>query len=186
VIGRRLAAALAIAGILTCDWGAEPPVNQSPRAVGTIPEQIVEVDSAVVVDVAAYFADPDGDTLTYSAVSSSVANATAAMVGSTVTVTGVAAGSATVTVTARDPEGLTAEQIFGVTVPNRAPMVVGTIADLDVFVDSVAQVDVAGYFADPDGDDLEYLVASSDTTLAAMAVSLARRFSSMSSPQETQ
>ena len=171
MIGRRLAAALAIAGILTCDWGAEPPVNQSPRAVGTIPEQIVEVDSAVVVDVAAYFADPDGDTLTYSAVSSSVANATAAMVGSTVTVTGVAAGSATVTVTARDPEGLTAEQIFGVTVPNRAPMVVGTIADLDVFVDSVAQVDVAGYFADPDGDDLEYLVASSDTTLAAVAVS---------------
>lgn len=146
-------------------------MNQAPRAAGTIPEQVVEVDSAVAVDVAAYFTDPEGDTLTYSAVSSSVANASVAVSGSTVTVTGVAAGSAVVTVTARDPEGLTAEQAFPVTVPNRAPVAVGAIEDLDVFVDSVAEVDVAGYFTDPDGDELAYRAVSSDTTLAAVTVS---------------
>ncbi len=170
-LGFGLAVALATAGILTCDGGTEPPANQAPRAVGTIPEQVVEVDSAVVVDVASYFADPDGDTLTYSAVSSSVANATVSVTGSMVTVTGVAAGSAMVTVTARDAEGLTAEQAFAVMVPNRTPVVVGTIGDVDVYVDSVAEVDVAGYFADPDGDELAYQAVSSDTTLAIVAVS---------------
>ena len=170
-LGFGLAVALATAGILTCDGGTEPPVNQPPRAVGTIPEQVVAVDSAVVVDVASYFADPDGDTLTYSAMSSSVANATVSVTGSMVTVTGVAAGSAMVTVTARDSEGLTAEQAFAVMVPNRTPVVVGTIGDVDVYVDSVVEVDVAGYFADPDGDELAYQAASSDTTLAAVAVS---------------
>lgn len=146
-------------------------MNQAPRTVGTIPEQVVEVDSAVAVDVAAYFTDPDGDTLTYAAVSSSEANATVTVAGSAVTVTGVAAGSAMVTVTARDPEGLAAQQTFTVMVPNRAPLAVGTIDSLDVFVDSVAQVDVAGYFTDPDGDELEFQAASPDTTLAAVAVS---------------
>lgn len=169
--GLGLAAALAAAAILTCDGGTEPPVNQAPRAIGTIPEQVVEVDSAVVVDVATYFSDPDGDTLTYSAVSSSVANVTVSVTGSVATVTGVAAGSAMVTVTARDPEGLTAEQAFDVMVPNRSPVVVGTIGDLDVFVDSVAEVDVAEYFTDPDGDELAYQAVSSDTTLAAVGVS---------------
>ena len=170
-LGPGLAVALATAGILTCDGGTEPPANQAPRAVGTIPEQAVEVDSAVVVDVATYFTDPDGDTLTYSAVSSSAANATVSVSGSMVTVTGVAAGSAMVTVTARDPEGLTAEQAFAVMVPNRSPVVVGTIEDVDVYVDSVAEVDVAGYFMDPDGGELAYQAVSSDTTLAMVAVS---------------
>ena len=56
--------------------------------------------------------------------------AEAVVTGSTVMVTGVAKGRATVTVTSRDPEGLSAEQRFGVAVPNRAPGAVGTIADL--------------------------------------------------------
>lgn len=131
----------------------------------------MEVDSAVAVDVAAYFTDPDGDTLTYAAVSSSEANATVTVAGSAVTVTGVAAGSAMVTVTARDPDGLAAQQTFAVMVPNRAPLAVGTIDSLDVFVDSVALVDVAGYFTDPDGDELGFQAVSPDTTLVAVVVS---------------
>lgn len=170
-LGARLAATLAVAGILTCDGGTEPPANQAPRAVGTIPDQVVEVDSATAVDVTAYFVDPDGDALTYSAVSSSEANATVTMAGSTVTARGVAAGNAMVTVTARDPGGLTAAQTFAVMIPNRTPVVVGRIDDLEVFVDSVAEIDVAQYFTDPDGDELAYQAASSDTTLAALAVS---------------
>ena len=164
----RLVAALAVAGILTCD--ALGPENQALQPVGSIPEQVVQVDSTVVVDVAAYFMDPDGDSLTFTAISSSAAVAAATVSGSFVTVTGVEAGSTMVTVTAWDPEGLMAEQSFAVTVPNRAPEAIGAIADRDVYVDSVVVVDVAGYFADPDGDALEYSASASDTTRVAVTV----------------
>ena len=146
-------------------------MNRAPSAVGKIPDQVVAVDSAVVVDVQPYFADPDGDTLAYAASSSGTATVAVTVSGSMVTVTGVAAGGATVTVTARDPEGLTAEQVFGVTVPNRAPAAVGTIADQEAYVDSTATVDVAEHFTDPDGDPLEYSATSSDTTRATVVVS---------------
>jgi len=146
-------------------------VNKPPSAVARIPDQVVAVDSAVVVDLRPYFADPDGDTLTYAATSSGTATAAVAVSGSMVTVTGVAAGSTSVTVTARDPEGLTVEQVFGVTVPNRAPLAVGTIADRSVYVDSTATVDVAERFTDPDGDALAYAAASSDASRVAVDVS---------------
>lgn len=167
----RLWAALAIAATLTCGDGGTEPANEPPSAVGEIPDQVVAVDSAAVVNVRPYFADPDGDTLTYSVTSSRTSMATVAVSGSMVTVTGVAAGSATVTVTARDPEGLTAEQSFGVTVPNRAPAAAGRIADRSVYVDSTATVDVAEHFTDPDGDPLAYSANSSDASRAAVAVS---------------
>lgn len=170
-IGQRLWVALAIAGTLTCGEGGTKPVNKPPSPVGRIPDQVVAVDSAVVVDVRPYFADPDGDTLTYAATSSGTATAAVAVSGSMVTVMGVAAGSTSVTVTARDPEGLTAEQVFGVTVPNRAPVAVGTIADRSVHVDSTATVDVAERFTDPDGDALAYAAASSDTSRVEVGVS---------------
>ena len=144
--------------------------NRAPEAVGMIADVEVYVDGAVVVDVAAGFADPDGDELEYSAVASDTTRATVAVAGSLVTVTGVAVGSATVTVTARDPEGLSAEQSYGVTVPNRVPEAVGVIADQNVYVDSVVVVDVAGYFADPDGDALEYSASASDATRVAVTV----------------
>ena len=170
-VGPRLWVALAVAGTLTCGEGGTKPVNKPPSAVGRIPDRVVAVDSAIVVDVRPYFADPDGDTLTYAATSSGTATAAVAVSGSMVTVTGVAAGSASVTVTARDPEGLTAEQVFGVTVPNRAPVAVGAIEDRSVYVDSTAAVDVAGHFTDPDGDSLAYAAASSDASRVAVEVS---------------
>ena len=67
-----------------------------------------------------------------------------------------------VTVTASDPAGLTALQRFTVTVPNRAPEPVGTIADRELFVRDTVRIDVSAYFTDPDGEDLTYRVASSD------------------------
>ncbi|MCY4648297.1 MAG: RTX toxin, partial [Gammaproteobacteria bacterium] len=124
-----------------------------------------------MVNLAGYFTDPDGDALTYGATSSDVTIASVAVSGSVLTITGVAAGAATVTVTATDGGGLSAQQSFAVTVPNRAPEAVGEIGDLEIAVDSVAELDVAGYFADPDGDELEFGAASSDTTRARVAVS---------------
>ena len=91
--------------------------NQAPRATGSIPAQTLTVGaSTAAVNVAPYFADPDGDTLTYTANSSRTAIVRASASGSTVTLTPLAAGTAAVTVTARDPGGLSATQSITVTV----------------------------------------------------------------------
>ena len=91
--------------------------NQAPRATGSIPAQTLTAGGrAAAVNVARYFTDPDGDALTYSASSSRTGVVTAAVSGSTVTLAPVAPGTATVTVTARDPSGASATQSIAVTV----------------------------------------------------------------------
>ena len=91
--------------------------NRSPRAVGSIPAQTLKRGgSAVTVNVAQYFTDPDGDSLTYSARSSARSTVSVSVSGSDVTLTPVAAGTATVTVTALDTGELTATQRISVTV----------------------------------------------------------------------
>ena len=144
--------------------------NRAPMAVGTIADREVEVDGVGELDVGSYFSDPDGQVLEYSAVSAHPDRAAVAVSGSVLTTWGLAAGRTTVTVRATDPGGLRAEQVFRVTVPNRAPMAVGTIADREVYVADTFAVDVAGYFTDPDGDTLTYAAASSDAARALVAV----------------
>ena len=96
------------------------PVNDAPEAVGTIPEQLLEEGGEpVTLDMAEYFTDVDGDVLTYTAESSNPAATAVAVSGSTLTLSAVVRGAATVTVTATDPDGLTATQVFGVSVGDR-------------------------------------------------------------------
>ena len=91
--------------------------NRAPSASGAIPAQTLAVNGvAATMDAAPYFVDPDGDTLTYAAVSSDAAVATASISGSTVMLTPVSLGTAVATVTATDPGGLTATQPITVTV----------------------------------------------------------------------
>ena len=91
--------------------------NRAPSASGAIPAQTLAVNGvAATMDAAPYFVDPDGDTLTYAAVSNDAAVATASISGSTVMLTPVSLGTAVATVTATDPGGLTATQPITVTV----------------------------------------------------------------------
>ena len=69
------------------------------------------------------FTDPDGDPLTHAATTSSEAVLNVALTGSELTVTGVSAGTASVTVRATDPGGLSASQSFTVEVAAAAPSV---------------------------------------------------------------
>ena len=90
--------------------------NRAPMAVDSIPPHVVVPRGEASVDVTPYFSDPDGDALSYAAASSAPEVAAAAVSGAEVTVTGVSAGTATITVTASDPDGLSAQQAFQATV----------------------------------------------------------------------
>ena len=90
--------------------------NRPPEPVGTIPAQTLRANGTPVsVSVASYFSDPDEDPLTYAATSSRGSTATTVASGDTVWLVPGSAGTATVTVTAHDPDGLSATQTVGVT-----------------------------------------------------------------------
>ena len=93
-----------------------PPTNRAPTASTTIAGQSVEEGAQVTVDISGAFSDPDGDALRYGAASDASSVATASVSGSDLKVIGEAPGSATITVTATDPGGLSATQTFEVTV----------------------------------------------------------------------
>ncbi len=84
--------------------------NRSPIAVGSIPPVSVDEERPFEVDVVWYFRDPDADRLEYSAASQDPGVAAAEVSGSVVSFAALASGVTTVTVTATDPGGLSAEQ----------------------------------------------------------------------------
>ena len=145
--------------------------NRAPVAGDPIPDVEVSVGEAVAVNASAHFADPDGDELVFAVAVSVDGVVRATVSGGVVSLEAVAQGMATVTVTATDPEGLSAESSFAATVPNRAPVAGDPIPDVEVAVGSAAEVDASKHFADPDGDELTYSVATSDPGVAAVAVS---------------
>ena len=92
------------------------PVNQAPAAIETISPQTFTVNGAVWrVNVANYFNDADGDSLTYTARPADANVATTQVSGDFLTITPLRAGSTTITVTASDGS-LTATHRFTVTV----------------------------------------------------------------------
>ncbi len=96
------------------------PVNDAPTAVGTIPDQVLdEGGGAVHVGLSSYFGDVDGDTFTYGAWSSDTSVVLASVSGAVLTLTPVVYGSATVTIEAADPTGLSATQSVRVGVSDR-------------------------------------------------------------------
>ena len=94
--------------------------NTPPMMVGMIdPVTVTAGEMSGAMDVSAYFSDADtDDTLTYTAMSDMTSYATADIPAgsSMLTITGVAAGMATVTVTATDAAGDYARQTIMVTV----------------------------------------------------------------------
>ena len=87
-------------------------VNQPPETISQIAMQFLEVGGSVRIGLSNHFRDPEGRTMTFSAVSDNTGTATASVQGSVLTIRGVARGGASVTVTARDTGGLTATQSF--------------------------------------------------------------------------
>ena len=118
--------------------GAE---NRAPRAVGRIPDQtLTEGGSAKTLDVSENFEDPDGDDLTYRASSSRTSVVRVSVSRSDVILTPRDEGTATVTVTATDPDGRRATQRFDVTV-NGGGEPTGEAADFEL---TACSADAAG------------------------------------------
>ena len=142
--------------------------NQAPVAVDAVPAQSVFVGDTASVDVSAYFNDPDGDALSYSVANSDETAVSASVSGSVVSLTAITQGMSTVTVTARDPDGLSAEQSIAVTIPNRAPTALDTIPSSTLLAGNTLEFDLARYFTDPDGDALTFTAASANAGVASV------------------
>jgi len=157
-----------VSTLLIALWAAACESPVAPTACGPLPQVTVNVGETS--SVAACFNDANGDMLGYTASSSNPAVATASISGATITVTGIAPGNTTVTVTASDPDGLQGQSSFAVMVPNRAPQPRGTIPNVTVRVGANATVDAGQYFSEPDGEALTYAASASDGAVASVRV----------------
>ena len=148
--------------------------NDAPKAVGTIPPQTIRLeDPGLALSLGSYFTDADNDRLTYRAVSADKGVVTVEVTEAIVTLTAVAEGGDTVTVTAADPGGKSATQEILVTVlpANRPPEAVGQIPDQTLqYDDEPLGLDVTMYFTDPDGDELNYVGEGTDESVAEVRV----------------
>ncbi len=143
-------------------------LNRAPEVTDTIPDQTMMVGDTVLLNPADHFSDPDGDDLSYEAVSSDTEVVTALIdADGMVEIGAQAAGEVALTVTATDPEGLSAEQQLTVTVTAPPPVVADTIPTHDMIVDSMVPLDVSAYF---EGDGLVYTATSSDEMVAVASV----------------
>ena len=169
----RFVALFLFAGAIACgDMEPEPEPNRTPVAVGVIPPLTLVEGQSESLDVSAFFSDPDGDELTYTAESTDPAVLSVSISGSIITATAVAPGSVQVTVTATDPDGASAAHLVDVTVEaaNQDPVAVGVIPPQTLTEGDTVRIDASGFFSDPDGDALTYAAASSDAGVVTASV----------------
>jgi hypothetical protein len=131
-------------------------VNDAPTAVNPVGDQSVDEDSAFSLSLAGVFGDADaGDSLTLSVAGPEWLTYDA----QTGELSGMPGngevGSYSVTLTAADGSGATAQQVFNITVNNvnDAPMVIAPVADQTVDEDSAVSIDVSEVFGDIDAGD---------------------------------
>ena len=91
-------------------------VNRPPEAAGPIPDQEVAATDTARVDLSPHFSDPDGDPLTFAAVSYDRSLATVSVSGTTLVIVARKRGRTVLLVNAEDPDGLKASQTFDATV----------------------------------------------------------------------
>ncbi|WP_419938345.1 Ig-like domain-containing protein [Candidatus Palauibacter sp.] len=147
-----------------------PPANRAPVAGEAIPDRTVVEGQTVTIDLSASFSDPDGDALTHAATTSNAEVATVALLGTELSVTGVARGAAAVTVTASDPGGLSASQSFAVEVAAAAPATV-TVTPATHTLAAGGTVRLVAMATDGNGHVVEAAAfgwTSSDTAVASV------------------
>ena len=147
-----VATAWAIGAIAACSYG-----GGALQASGDVSEQaLIAGSGASSINVAPYFQDPDGDPLTYTAVSSDTGVVRVSVSGSKVTLEPVAAGTATVTVTASDGAA-SATLEFSVTVRGPEPTSVRIALS-----DTSARHTRIHVLPEPEGTEIGFLATEPD------------------------
>ena len=100
--------------VTVADDDAPPLPNEPPVAVGSVDDVDLALGETARVPLAGLFTDEEPELLTYAVSSSDPAVVAARLAWPAVAVEGVGHGGATVTVTATDPEGLSASLSFEV------------------------------------------------------------------------
>ena len=131
--------------------------NRAPQAVGSIDAQTIKVGQVVLLDVASAFTDPDGDTLTYTVAPLGGDSVVLALMvsGGRLSLLGLAVGTTHLTVTAQDPDGLTAIQSFAVTA---APAFTRITFHSETDASPDWSEDVILFVSDRDGNDEIYVI----------------------------
>ena len=171
-------------------------VKAAPVVASPLGDVSLEAGGSRDISLTGVFSDADGDALTLGASSSNDAVVSAFVFQGTLTLLAPAEGTATVTVTARDPDGNRVSDEFDVSVaprqqqpppgtPNQAPTVSSAIGDVTIVNQSgTQQVSLSGVFDDADGDSLTLTAASSDEAVAT--VSVASDYSSLTVSAQAQ
>ena len=147
------------------------PLNEPP-VCSNIPVPTLWVNDSTTVDLSQYCSDPDGDNLTYSATSSKPSKVTKSVTNypnsnrGTLTLTGKAIGSSTITVKASDGS-LSTTKTLTARVDNRDPPC-EDIAGQTVYVNASKTLTVS--CTDPDGHSLSYSASSSDTSKVTVSM----------------
>ncbi len=137
--------------------------EQSFSVTVQLPSIILAEDGTRTIELADYFG---ADVTGYEVAVSPSGIVHASRSGSQLTLTALAAGSATVTVAATSPGGR-AEQGFAVTVVPPAPRTVGSIEAVTIIEDATHAEDASSYF---EGEGVTYAADSSDTEVATVEV----------------
>ena len=142
--------------------------NRAPISDRALGNPAIGSGAEKVYDLDTYFSDPDGDVLVYTVSGANThVKAIFSPSASDLSVSGTSEGSATLAVTATDPETLSTTQQMLVTIPpDRPPVVAKHFAALALATDDsrvnnasqTVQYDLNDYFYDPDKAPLEYLV----------------------------
>ena len=164
---------------VTVTGGNGSPVCDIPSSVSLTLEVGDPGASMGIVDVCS---DPDGDRLRFSVRSSAsgiVAVSEPSGPRANYSITAVSPGSATITVSATDPEGLSDNASFPVTVVgdgsgnggNTNPEAVGSIPTTTVGRGFVSdEINLDSYFRDDDGDRLTYRATSTSPSTVSVRV----------------
>ncbi|MFJ7669434.1 Ig-like domain-containing protein [Lysinibacillus sp. NPDC097195] len=150
--------------------------NKPPVVVASerIPKQTIALGQTKVIDLSKLFYDADGDTLTYSVVSTPVGIVTTTVNGNQLTIEGLAPGNTRIKVTADDGKlgrAMSSFEVEGLLYSNSSPEVAQALTNQTLVVNSAdSTFDISNVFTDADNDVLTFSAVSDNTGIATVSL----------------
>lgn len=142
-------------------------INTPPKVRNPVADQTIYVGDDIEINLANVYTDAENDELSFSAESDDEDVATVSLDDSnTLTVNGLAAGTAHITTEATDPSGESATDTFKVTVKT-APVASQTVTQITLQLGGGgSSLDLSESFHDADGDPLSFKITRQDNSAA--------------------